>query len=475
MPIPPEILAVPRPKSTRVKLSYGRYLVIKRTSKRVNGKPRAVDLGTIGEIIDGKYVEIRQEPKKQNKHIDIKDYGEFALCNKAADNLFQDLAKVFDIKTAKQIYVIALLRACDKDIKNRDLQFAYETSFISEIYKGVPLSENTISKLLLNVGMEYRYIRQFMQNRLSAFNGKNLIIDGMLKDCNRTTDTFSEWSRKGAKKGSMDLNLLYAFDPATQEPLAVKPYPGNMLDLTAVDDFINDFPITSGILVMDKGFSSGAVLSKLKQIDGLSYLVPLKQSSKKVSENGLLEPFASVLDGYTDATILYKKVAVSDGTFLYAFRDPRCAYEQQVGYISFGRKKGTYTEDKFLSKLDQFGLIVFESKSDLEPLEVYRAYAERWEIEIMFDLYKNIIDLDTVNVQGDYRLYATEFVNYISVIIDSRVKKMVAKDKIASKYSLHQIFRYLSKCKRLRVGESDNWIPNQTVKYVSELAKSLGV
>ena len=66
-------------------------------------------------------------------------------------------------------------------------------------------------------------------------------------------------------------------------------------------------------------------------------------------------------------------------------------------------------------------MIVFESKSDLNPLEVYRAYAGRWEIEVMFDLYKNLIDLDTVNVQGDYRLYATEFINYLSVVIDSRV------------------------------------------------------
>jgi len=95
MAIPKEILAVPRPKSTVVKKSFDRYLVIKRTCKRVNGKPRPVDLGTIGEIIDGKYVEIRPEPKKQRNQVDIKDYGEFALCNLAAGNLFDELACVF--------------------------------------------------------------------------------------------------------------------------------------------------------------------------------------------------------------------------------------------------------------------------------------------------------------------------------------------------------------------------------------------
>ena len=361
MAIPKGILAVERPKGTIVKKSFDRYLVIKRTSRRVNGKPKPVDLGTVGEIIDGKYVEIRPVPKKKQSHVDIKDYGEFALCNLAAGDLLQELAKVFDIKTAKQLYMIALLRASDKDIKNRDLQFAYETSFASEVYPGIPLSENTVSQMLLNVGMEYRYIREFMRKRIESFAGEQIVIDGMLKDCNSTTDTFSEWSRKGSKKGSMDINLIYAYDMASQEPVAVKPYPGNMLDLTAVLDFVSDFSITSSLLVMDKGFSSASVLSKLRQVDGVSYIVPLKQSSRKVKENGLLEPFATVLNGYSEATILYKKVRMEDGCFLYAFRDPRCAYEQQIGYITFGKKKGTYSEDKFLSKLDQFGLIVFES------------------------------------------------------------------------------------------------------------------
>ena len=120
--IPEEIKTVERPKSTVVKQYGDRYLVIKRTSKRVNGKPRPVDLGAIGEIIDGKYVEIRKEPRRQSsqRRVDVKDYGQFALCNKSAGGLFQKLAGVFDIKTAKQLYMIALLRSAHHGIRNRD-------------------------------------------------------------------------------------------------------------------------------------------------------------------------------------------------------------------------------------------------------------------------------------------------------------------------------------------------------------------
>ena len=49
-------MAVERPKNTRVKKSGEKYLVIKPTRKRVNGRNVPVELGTIGEIVNGKFV-----------------------------------------------------------------------------------------------------------------------------------------------------------------------------------------------------------------------------------------------------------------------------------------------------------------------------------------------------------------------------------------------------------------------------------
>ena len=109
MPIPAEILAVERPKSTRVLFSFGRYLVVKRTSKRVNGRTVPVDLGTIGEIKDGKYIEIRKEPRrgKDDRMVDIKDYGEIALCDKVGNGILKDLKEIYDEPDATRIYVLA--------------------------------------------------------------------------------------------------------------------------------------------------------------------------------------------------------------------------------------------------------------------------------------------------------------------------------------------------------------------------------
>ena len=476
MPIPPEILSVERPKSTRVTYSFGRYLVVKRTSKRVNGRTVPVDLGTIGEIKDGKYIEIRKEPRKSKagKTVDVKDYGEVALCDLAGKCILDDLKEIYDLSDATRIYVLALLRAAYHDIKNRDIQLAYETSFVSEMYPKVALSENTVSSFLEKTGMEYSKISMFMQNRIRKFSGRNIVVDGMLKDCNSDTDFFSEYSRKGSKKGSKDLTLMYSYDPKSKEPVAVKPYPGNMLDLTSIDDFITEFHVDSGLLVMDKGFYGPDSIKTVKKM-GLGYIVPLRQSSKLITDNEMNKGITSILEGNKDMQILWKKKKIDDDRYLYSFRNPKDAYEQEIGYLVRNRSKGTYSEEKYTDKQSEFGLIVFESNKDLAPLEVFEAYSKRWEIEIMFNLYKNIIELNTTRVHGDYRVYATEFINFLSVLISSKVKWLLSEKGIAAKYSYKQVFHYLAKAKKVRCGTERTWTSSKVVKYIAELMKTVGV
>jgi len=475
MPIPEEILAVARPKSTRVKKSGDRWLVIKRTCKRKDGRNVPVELGTIGEIKNGVYVEIRKEPRKRiHPSIDIKDYGEVAFCDKAGREILDELLAVYNEDDSKRLYTIALLRAAKADIKNRDIKMLYETSFASEMYPGQSLSKNSISKFLEKTGMAYRNINQFMINRISKMTDGHIVVDGMLKDSNGESNTLSEFSRKGLRKGSKDICLLYAYDFKAKEPVAVKAYPGNMLDLSCFKDFVTGVSLNNGMLVLDKGFYSKKNIKLLKGTDGLSYIIPLKQSSKLIKNNDMFKGVASLLDGYSGGTVFYKKTKVNETCYLYSFRDPKSAFDQEIGYVTRTRKKGTYSEDKYMDKEKEFGVIVFESNADLSPIEVYTAYSGRWEIEIMFDFYKNIIDLDTVNVHGDYRIYATEFINFLSVIISCKAKKILTESGLGQKYSYRQVFHYLSKYKMVRIND-DKWLPCNMLKYIKELCSTLGI
>lgn len=487
MPIPADILAVERPTNTKVKKSGDRYLVIKRTCKRINGKNIPVDLGTIGEIVDGKYVEIRKTPKRKNNLIDIKDYGVFKLFNDTCFSLFKDLSKTFEINTAKRIYVISLLRAIDKDIRNRDISFSYETSFASEAFPGLSLSENTISSFLMKMGMEYRYIQKFIEERVKMFEDKTQVIDGTLIDNNSTVNDFSEFSRKAKTKGSKDLTLVYSYDIESKEPVAMKTYQGNMLDSTSINDFLSSYDIKKQLIVLDKGFYTKKNIESFKGKNELSFIIPLKNSSKLIAEKDVYKNISYHLKGYEDGFVLYNKFKVDDKTFLYAYRNLKNEYEQKMSYISYNEKKEEFDGEKYLNKNSEFGAIVFESNKELDPLEVYEAYMKRWEIETMFQMMKDIVDLDTVNVHNDYSVIATEFINYITVIMAQKVKKKLKETILPSKnknkdgksvsdtYTYKQTIRYLTKIKKVRVGDSDKWITNQTLKYINELAEALGI
>lgn len=474
MAIPKDILAVKRPSSTVVKQRGTRFVVIKRTSKRADGKIKAVDLGTVGEIIDGRFVEREVSAPQREKSIDVKDYGEVTLCNNHGRDLLDELAKVWDLNDAKRLYVIALLRAAYGDIKNRDLMLQYATSFASEIIPGVHLSEDAVSAFLQEIGQAYSLICQFMRNRIESFAGKNIVVDGMLKNYNSQEGYMSEFSRKARTKGSKDLSLLYAFNPETKEPIAAKPYPGNMLDQTTIDNFVFEYKIVNGMMIFDKGFYNEELFEKIDKIEGLSYLIPLKQNSAMIKRYGMDNP-TEYLKGYTDATILYKKVKMSNGKYLYSFRNPKMASEQEVAYVQQAQKKETFDSEKYTEKKSLFGLIVFKSKKDLDPLTVYLAYSQRWMIETMFNIYKNIIDRDTVNVHTDYRVYATELINFLSVIITTRVKNEIVKKELNKKYSYKQIFRMLSKCKKVRTDKNGQWEDVTRLKYIEELTKTLDV
>ena len=473
MAIPKDILAIERPSSTVVKQRGKRFVVIKRTSKRVNGRVVPVDKGMVGEIIDGKFVE-RTATTRKKKTIDIKDYGEVALCNKFGNDLLQDLAKVWDLNDAKRLYTIALLRAAYGDIKNRDLMMHYQTSFASELIPSVHLSEDAVSAFLQEIGQSYSQICKFMRNRTETFGGKNIVIDGTLKDYNSAEGYMSEFSRKARTKGSKDLSLLYAFDPENKEPIAAKPYPGNMLDQTTINNFVSEYKIVNGMMIMDKGFYNEALFEKVDKIEGLSYLIPLKQNSAFIKKYKMDEPTEHLV-GYQDATILYKKEKMTNGKYLYSFRDPKMAYEQEVAYVQQAEKKKAYDSNKYTDRKSLFGLIVFKSKKDLDPLTVYQAYSQRWMIETMFNLYKNIIDRDTINVHSDYRVYATELINFLSVVITTRVKNETVKTELNKKYSYKQIFKMLSKYKKARIDEGGKWESVTMLKYIEELTTTLGV
>lgn len=488
MKIPKEILAVERPKSTIVRYVGGKYHVIFRKGVYRNGKSYPKDVANVGEIVDFKFIPKEKPVYYNNKSVllelDIKDYGRVALVHQQSKDLLDDLSGIYTERDATRIYTIAVLRAAYGDIKNRELDYRYTTSYMSNLYPNVGLSKNTVSSFLEKVGMASNRINKFMENRVSKFSNKRLIIDGMLKDFNSIQNDFSQYTGKCKTKGSKCLSLLYAYNPATKEPVAAKPYQGNMLDMTSMDDFIETFDLEGSLVVMDKGILSKKLLNRLNA-KKITYIIPLKNNSKIIADSKILENIDNVIE-YQRKNIPFKKMFIESGEsleyglnspfYLYAFKDPYAAYEQESGYLDKSLKKNKEFDAKdYHKKKCSFGTITFISTVDIDAKAVYEAYDGRWEIEIMFNFYKNILERNTVDVHGPYRMVASEFINYLSIIITSRIKVLFGNLGLDEKYSYKQIFHYLEQCKKYKNPNTGKWENTKTLDYVAALAKLLGL
>lgn len=212
MAIPKEILEISRPSSTRVKEQNGKYMVIKRTSVMKNGKPKPVELGVIGHIVDGKYV-----PKQKRLNISTIEFKEFAgstLAYRLSKDVFDMLLKIYNVEQAKEIYTYALIRAIHGDVPDKEIGHFYHESFISEYMPKVGVSKNTICVLLQSIGANLSTIQQFMRNRIKSVTSTDeIVIDGMHKINNSSVNSFSNFSFKSRLKGSKDIGIMYAFNP----------------------------------------------------------------------------------------------------------------------------------------------------------------------------------------------------------------------------------------------------------------------
>lgn len=459
MPIPAAILAVDRPKNTVV-IAYGKdkslYAVRQRVGcKNVGGRHLPVNGPTIGHIVDGAYVPISKEgPKPVSPDaVDLKDWADIVHAGSVFRDLLDELKKVYAVSDALKIYCIAILRVCNPGIKDNELKEAYDDSFLSELYPGVALSKNTVSTFHSNLGKSCSRIISFMQNRAAAVGmDHRLLIDGTLKSNESKVNTLSDFSRKAAVRGSRDISVLYAFDLDTMEPVCSKCFPGNMLDITAYESFISENNITRGLIIGDKGFPASSDESHFAGHPDLHYLNPVKRNSQLIERHKMLS-FEALLPGHEGMT--YKKARVQGkDKWLYSFRDTSKAAQEEKDYLKRAKAEGTYDDKEFRSRQLSFGTIVLECDLDLAPEIAYKAYAERWEIEIVMRYYKSACGFDETRVHDDYSVIGSEFCDFLSTLLTFRLIKSFDKARVLERMTYGKAMSILHRAKKVRYDES---------------------
>ena len=426
MAVPKYIRDVPRPTNTIVidngKDGPYRYAVRERQGIQyvAGGNPQPINGKVIGHIIDGKYV------SKQQAVLDVPpdmlSYGSSAFVHAVSRDLLDELLQVYDAKDAYTIMTIASLRVIKPEIASNRLNTHYSRTFLSVYYPGVPLSQNTVCNFYQQLGQAGSLRQKFYRLRASSvISSHHVAIDGTLKQDTSSVNDLSAFSYKARVRGCKEVSVLYAYDIEAMEPICAEVFPGNSTDAASYRAFIRDNDIRKGIIVADKGFPPSTINQELLERPDLHFLTPIKRNDSRITNNHMLD-FEGVLTGVDDH-VLYKKQAIKGGRYLYAFKSTKSAKVEESGYLARREKLQDFSNDAYSKKKDVFGVIVFESDIDLDPQTVYVCYDDRWLLELVFNRYKSDECLDKTNVQSDFSVIGSEFINFIATVITCRLIK----------------------------------------------------
>ena len=482
MAVPESIRKVPRPVNTIVadngKDGPHRYPVRERTSVKYvsGGNPQPQNGKVVGHIVDGVYVPL--VPNAVKAEADMLSYGACAFVKSVSQDLFSELLGVYSPKDTYAIMAIASLRVIKPEVSAKRLSTHYRRTFISKYYPGIGLSENTVSAFLQGIGRDGPKRLAFYHKRAEAVAADHHVaIDGTLKQDSSIVNDLSAFSYKARMKGCREVSVLYAYDIEEMEPICAEVFPGNSIDATSYRAFIRDNNIRKGIIVADKGFPPSQISNELAERPNLHFLTPIKRNDVRISNNSMLA-FEGVLTGIGDH-VLYKKKEIKGGRFLYAYKSAQKAAAEEAAFLARREDKNDFELKKYEKKKDVFGVIVFESDQDLDPKTAYLCYDDRWLLELVFNRYKSDECLDKTNVQGDFSLIGSEFINFISTVITCRLIKKARNAELLSLMSYGELMDDLNSAWRkvdapdTPASDDDGWV--HTNVGVFEELEALGL
>ena len=482
MAVPEKIRKIPRPRNTIVvdngRPGSNRYAVRSRAGVKYvsGGNPQPRNGKVVGHIVDGKYVPLHEPTAASGA--DMLSYGSAAFAKSLTNDLLEELMQVYPAKDAYTIMAIATLRIIKPSITAHRMSTHYHRTFVCKHYPGIALSPNSISAFLQRLGKDGGKRRQFYQLRASATaEDHHLAIDGTLKQDTSKVNDLSAFSYKARVKGCRDVSVLYAYDIEIMEPICAEVFPGNSIDASSYASFIRDNDIRKGLIVADKGFPPSQIMGELETRPDLHFLTPIKRNDARILKHDMLS-FEGVLEGVDDH-VVYKKCCLADGRYLYSFRSAKQAAAEEAAYLSQRKRRKDFDADNYAKKRLMFGVIVFESDMDLEPRTAYISYDDRWLLELVFKRYKNDECLDRTNVQGDFSLLGSEFINFIATVTTCRMLRKARECGLLDKMSFGELLDDLSSAWRM-VDASETpstgdcaWV--HTLKTVFEELEALGL
>lgn len=426
----PEDIRALKPKGTMVKaIKNGYYVYTCTNQKGEDGKWRLKMGSLIGRIKEGVGF-IPNDNFCTEEKISVVEYGQYAIVYEASKGVLADLKVFFNPLDATRIYLLALLYMVNGYTGLKNINELFRQSCLSVRYPSVSMSYGILSSLLDALGRREERPVQYQQHLLDK--SYRIAIDGHCIESYSHENDLAQYGTKYRTTGEMQTNLLMVYDLDTQKPVLVKMYPGNMVDKTSVQDFMDSFVFKGKLIIADRGFYSLATLGLFTR-GGNHYIIPL-------SEN-LLE-YKAVADNLDyKRSFIYRtkkkmhpifyweaETAGKDGSRVILYKDMNRSAEEEE---AFAKRIGTsknYTLERLETLKDSFGVFILKtSLINDTPEEIFCLYKQRWGIESYFDLVKNREEFNALCFQNYYMSQGLAFIILITGQIEQAFRSACPK------------------------------------------------
>ena len=462
---------------TELKLINGRYYLYEAKSvyDKTLKRSRKVSGSILGRITheegfvpsEKKILKEKSAKTYLNKKLFSLEYGysKWLLEVLEKDGILSELKKHFPLLWQFIVAVVYCRTAYQSPLKN--IPFHLSQSSIMDLMNwNEKLNDQKVCDALYDLGSHTRAIHDFMKPENN--NGKTILMDA--------TDIVLQsknigLSQKGYSSGMSfqpQFVLLYLYDAHTLSPLYYRLLPGNIREISAMQNTIKMAGMESCTFIADKGFFSEANVSDLETSE-MKFIIPLRRDNKLIDYTKLddIEMTNNYFD-YAGRFIFYAEKVKQENRTIELFWDGRLKEQEKADYLArIKTVPESYSKEKFNEKIKSMGTLAVMHNIDLDSNGVYIEYKNRGEIEQFFDHFKNTIDASCSHMQREQSLNGWMFINHLSMIVIYKLYEILKftpmnkKQMLNHKYSISDTIEHLKSIKKIQFSKNEFVISEQ--------------
>ena len=408
----------------------------------------------VGKVINGD----RENPKRVREIVAVRgiyEIGHIELAWSLMDDVIaalreeypDDLMKILAFAFNRLIYPLPL-----KSIKSW-----VEKTWLSKTIREI--SPKSLSAMLKRIGKDQDgqkriFMKLMKKNEIVAYDTSALFSHS-------PGISMAEFGHNNNDLMLPMIRIIMGFSRLRDEPCYIRLVPGSVADIDTLRKTEEDMPPGTRF-VMDRGFIDDDNFRKMNT-DGLYFITPLKRDSTipdySAEQKGFFM-FRKRAIRYSSKTIASYDVHIFEDILL------RAAEENEYYSLLSAGKNPQFSPDKA-------GKIAILTNTREKPQRIFELYKFRNDVEEAFDVFKNLLQVDTPYLRDDDTLRGYAFVSFISLIAYYRILKLLKIRKINGRISVKDALLQLSKIYLTDIG--DRTIMAEIPKKVRELAETLGL